>query len=155
MVTVVSAVFILVAMGFVGYLGGDYIFSLYEAFAMSLLGGLALARFHCRREYTPWRFTRWLFIWFLAINTVMWPLTGLAYMAIRQGRDMYDLHGGSMVSEALQGLAGGVGLCLVFVPLLLLTFRNRYYRDQFEAILRFDRMKAPETANTTHDRPVT
>jgi hypothetical protein len=96
--------------------------------ATALLAGFALAGWRCREHYGPVRFMLWQALW-----TVTAALVAMLAFAV-----IVSLAAGFMpplLQVLIVGLVGGLLLCAIDLPFMVLAFCSPFFRERFFACL--------------------
>lgn len=105
--------------------------------SLAIIGAMALGGISCRKKYTPLRFALWNALWLPVANTLC--VLGVAVIVLLTGGGAPSLR--EMVfGVAMIVLVTTIGSVAILLPFLVLTFKNRLYRERFYAIFRLPGM---------------
>ncbi|MCE5341339.1 MAG: hypothetical protein LLF92_09485 [Planctomycetaceae bacterium] len=109
------------------------IFIMQFAWAVSLVCGILIARYFCRKGFSGKVFSLWLLLWMIVVFDVMMFFIMLVTLA-SSGYLMRNLF--ILIFVPIQGTTAGLMAYVFTLPYLILTFKCEFYRKRFLAWLR-------------------
>jgi hypothetical protein len=111
---------------------------LYVVGACAILLALTVARFFCRRSYSPTVFMLWLLLCFALMCTCLTVPLPI----------MEDYAWFIVISAIAEGVVAALIAYIVLLPFMILAFRNSLYRARFNTIFRIEQIGSEPATDT-------